>query len=84
MHDFILSDYHSGNVVGERLWPNPPQMVDTIAEGIRLQQLGHLPWLIALKLVEKDVFTVVSEPAFGDFQSKLCKPIIRVALKQKF
>ncbi|XP_064602870.1 uncharacterized protein LOC135468512 [Liolophura sinensis] len=46
---------------GERLWPNPPQMVDTIAEGIRLQQLGHLPWLIALKLVEKDVFTVDNE-----------------------
>ena len=24
---------------GERLWPNPPQFLDTIAEGIKTQQV---------------------------------------------
>ena len=41
------------------MWPNPPQFLDTIADGIRLQQLGHVTWPIILQLVEKDVFTVV-------------------------
>jgi hypothetical protein len=49
--------------VGERLWPNPPRFVNTIAEGIKLQQLGHLTWPIILDVVEKDVFTVVCEKA---------------------
>ncbi|XP_055957575.1 serine racemase isoform X2 [Patella vulgata] len=46
---------------GERLWPNPPQYLDTIADGIRLQQVGHLTWPILLELVEKEVFTVNNE-----------------------
>ncbi|XP_050410098.1 serine racemase [Patella vulgata] len=46
---------------GERLWPNPPQYLDTIAEGIKLQQVGHLTWPILLELVEKEVFTVNNE-----------------------
>ncbi|CAH1793240.1 unnamed protein product [Owenia fusiformis] len=41
-----------------RLWKNPPQFVDTIAEGIRTQQLGHLTFPIVCELVEKQVFTV--------------------------
>lgn len=47
--------------LGERLWPNPPQFVDTIADGIRIQQLGHLTWPIILDLAEKEVFTAVSK-----------------------
>ena len=47
--------------VGERLWPNPPRFLDTIADGIRLQQLGELTWPIILELVEKEVFSVVNE-----------------------
>jgi hypothetical protein len=47
--------------LGERLWPNPPRFLHTIADGIRLQQLGDLTWPIILELVEKDVFSVVCE-----------------------
>ncbi|XP_060064724.1 probable serine racemase isoform X2 [Ylistrum balloti] len=46
---------------GERLWPNPPQFVDTIADAIRTQQLGHVTWPILLKHAEKDVFTASDE-----------------------
>ncbi|CAG2251090.1 SRR [Mytilus edulis] len=46
---------------GERLWPNPPKFLDTIADGIILQQLGHLTFPIICDLVEKDVFTVNNE-----------------------
>nr|XP_022344495.1 serine racemase-like isoform X2 [Crassostrea virginica] len=46
---------------GERLWPNPPRFLDTIADGIRLQQLGELTWPIILELVEKEVFSVKDE-----------------------
>ncbi|KAK3083742.1 hypothetical protein FSP39_002440 [Pinctada imbricata] len=42
----------------ERLWPNPPQYLDTIADGIRIQQLGHITWPIILRNVEKEVFTI--------------------------
>lgn len=45
---------------GERLWPNPNRFLTTIADGIRVQQIGHITWPILLKLVEKDVFTIVS------------------------
>jgi hypothetical protein len=41
-------------------WPNPPKFLDTIADGIILQQLGHLTFPIICDLVEKDVFTLVS------------------------
>ncbi|VDI20595.1 serine racemase [Mytilus galloprovincialis] len=46
---------------GKRLWPNPPRFLSTIADGIRLQQLGHLTFPIMLDLVEKDVFTIKDE-----------------------
>lgn len=46
-------------IVGERLWPNPPRFLDTIADGIRLQQLGHLTFPLILQVVEKHVFSVV-------------------------
>ncbi|XP_048737963.2 serine racemase-like isoform X2 [Ostrea edulis] len=46
------------DIKGERLWPNPPRFLNTIADGIRLQQLGDLTWPIILELVEKDVFSV--------------------------
>ncbi|CAG2195534.1 SRR [Mytilus edulis] len=46
------------DVKGKRLWPNPPRFLSTIADGIRLQQLGHLTFPIMLDLVEKEVFTI--------------------------
>ncbi|XP_045197435.2 probable serine racemase isoform X2 [Mercenaria mercenaria] len=46
-----------------RLWPDPPRFVDTIADGIRIQQLGNLTWPIILNLAEKEVLTAL---AFGD------------------
>ncbi len=33
-----------------RLWPDPPRFVDTIAEGIRTQQLGQLTFPIVCDL----------------------------------
>ncbi|KAL5016660.1 hypothetical protein ScPMuIL_006249 [Solemya velum] len=46
---------------GERLWPNPPQFVDTIAEGIRIQQLGMNTFPILCKNAEKTVLTVTND-----------------------
>ncbi|XP_064626297.1 serine racemase-like [Lineus longissimus] len=46
---------------GERLWPNPPRFVNTIAEGIRTQQVGMLTFPILKELVEKEVFTVTDD-----------------------
>ena len=46
---------------GERKWPNPPQFVDTIAEGIKTQQLGQLTFPILCDLAEHDVITVNDE-----------------------
>ncbi|XP_033747473.1 probable serine racemase isoform X2 [Pecten maximus] len=46
---------------GERLWPNPPRFLNTIADGIRMQHLGHLTWPILLELAEKDVFSLSDE-----------------------
>ncbi|KAL5016103.1 hypothetical protein ScPMuIL_005692 [Solemya velum] len=46
---------------GGRLWPNPPQFLDTIADAIRTQQIGHLTWPIIMQHVEKEVFTATSE-----------------------
>ncbi|KAL4223179.1 hypothetical protein ACF0H5_016651 [Mactra antiquata] len=46
---------------GDRLWPNPPRFLNTIADGIRLQQLGHITWPIILELVEKQVFSVTND-----------------------
>ncbi|CAH1793239.1 unnamed protein product [Owenia fusiformis] len=44
-----------------RLWRNPPQFIDTIAEGIRIQQVGHKTFPIVCELVEKQVFTVTDD-----------------------
>jgi len=44
---------------GERLWPEPPRCLDTVADGMRMQQLGHLTWPIILEHAEKDVYTIV-------------------------
>jgi len=35
---------------GRRLWPDPPRFVDTIADGIRMQQLGKLTFPILCEL----------------------------------
>jgi serine racemase len=43
---------------GKRLWRNPPCTLNTIADGLRTQQLGQLTWPIARDLVEKTVFSV--------------------------
>jgi len=45
---------------GEREWPNPPRFLDTIAEGIRLQQTGQRAFKILRELAEKEVIEVVS------------------------
>ena len=36
---------------GNRLWPNPPQFLNTIAEGIMTQQAGQLTFPILCDLV---------------------------------
>ncbi|XP_061196425.1 probable serine racemase [Saccostrea echinata] len=46
---------------GKRLWPNPPQFLNTIADGLKLQQLGKLTWPIILDLAEKEVFSVTDK-----------------------
>ena len=44
---------------GERLWPNPPQFLNTIAEAIKLQPPGFNTFNILKELAEKDVFEMV-------------------------
>ena len=44
---------------GKRLWPSPARCLDTVADGMRMQQLAEKTWPIALRLAEKDVFTIV-------------------------
>ena len=46
------------------MWPNPPRSIETIADGMRTQQLGQLTWPIVRDLVEKIVFTVVQNNLF--------------------
>ncbi|KAK3084682.1 hypothetical protein FSP39_017330 [Pinctada imbricata] len=46
---------------GLRLWSDPPEVIDTIADGIRSQQLGKLTWPIILDQVEKDVFSMTDD-----------------------
>lgn len=54
-------DVERSLTAGERLWPNPPRFLNTIADGIRLQQLGHVTWPIILELIEKQVFSLTNE-----------------------
>ena len=46
---------------GKRLWPDPPQFLDTIADGIRTQQCGHLTFPILVENIEKEVFVASDE-----------------------
>lgn len=48
-------------VSGERKWPNPPQYLDTIAEGIKTQQLGQLTFPILRQLAEHKVIVVTDQ-----------------------
>ncbi|XP_053376576.1 probable serine racemase [Mercenaria mercenaria] len=66
---------------GERLWPNPPKCLDTVADGMRMQQLGFKTWPIVLEHAEKQVFTVADKEAIEGmkyaFQSMKNKSLIR-------
>lgn len=46
---------------GERLWPNPPRFLDTAAESIRIQQLGHINFDVLRRFAQHRVFTVSDE-----------------------
>lgn len=45
----------------KRLWPNPPKFLPTIAEGIRIQQVGDVTFPIMCKYASKNVWTVTDE-----------------------
>ena len=47
----------------ERLWPNPPQFLNTIAEGIMTQQVGHLTFPILCDLVDEVITVTDTEMA---------------------
>merc|ERR1712183_153615 len=49
----------------ERLWPNPPQFLNTIAEGIMTQQVGHLTFPILCDLVDEVITVTDKEMAEG-------------------
>jgi len=44
---------------GEREWPNPPLFLNTIAEGIKQQQLGFKTFPLLVRLAEKQAIEVV-------------------------
>ncbi|ESO95952.1 hypothetical protein LOTGIDRAFT_227146 [Lottia gigantea] len=46
---------------GQKLWPAPPQYLDTIADGIMRQSVADVAWPYMLENVEKEVFTVNDE-----------------------
>ncbi|KAL8562540.1 hypothetical protein ACOMHN_045805 [Nucella lapillus] len=46
---------------GKRLWPNPPQYLNSKADAIATQQLGHLNFTILSQLAEKDTFEMSDE-----------------------
>ncbi|XP_060569417.1 probable serine racemase [Ruditapes philippinarum] len=54
-------DLQKSLVAGERLWSNPTIFLDTIADGMRRQQLGTKTWPIILELAEKHMFTVTDD-----------------------
>ncbi|WAR01352.1 SRR-like protein [Mya arenaria] len=64
--DAILVPVSGG---GERLWPNPPRCLDTVADGMRMQQLGQLTWPIVLQHAEKTVFTVTDDKAINGMRT---------------
>ena len=46
----------------ERLWPEPPQFLDSLAEGIKTQQCGHLTFPILCELAESEVWPRGANP----------------------
>eukprot|EP00117_Sycon_ciliatum_P023775 scpid52647/ scgid20127/ Probable serine racemase; D-serine ammonia-lyase; D-serine dehydratase; L-serine ammonia-lyase; L-serine dehydratase len=46
---------------GERLWPNPPRLMNTIADGMRIQQPGSLTWPIIRDMAEKSTIALEDE-----------------------
>ena len=48
----------------ERLWSNPPQFLDTIAEGIMTQQVGQLTFPLLCDLVDEVV--TVTDPEMAE------------------
>ncbi|XP_052074734.1 probable serine racemase [Mytilus californianus] len=66
---------------GKRWWPNPPQFIDTIADGLMSQQLGILTFPIICRLVEKEVFTVENEDMIKGmvFSFRYMKMVIEAA-----
>ncbi|BFZ19355.1 hypothetical protein BsWGS_22394 [Bradybaena similaris] len=46
---------------GKRPWEGPPQYLNTIADGIRLQQTGYITTPILIEKAEKDVIEVSDE-----------------------
>ena len=47
----------------ERLWPNPPQFLKTMAEGIKLQQCGQITFPILCDHAEPNVISVTDRHA---------------------
>ncbi|KAG7171842.1 probable serine racemase isoform X2 [Homarus americanus] len=45
----------------QRMWPNPPQFIDTIADAIRTQQVGNLTFPILCEYAEPKVFTITDD-----------------------
>ena len=74
-YDHIFSVYvvePEGKELGPRLesgdgtWPGGPGYINqTIAEGCRVREIGKYNWPMFSKLVEKDVFTIVSSYLIG-------------------
>ena len=60
---------------GARLWPDPPEYLDTAADAIRLQQLGHLTFDILSQLAEKEVFEMVCRLMICLIWSSACESI---------
>ncbi|XP_071512938.1 serine racemase-like isoform X2 [Panulirus ornatus] len=45
----------------QRLWPNPPRFINTIADAIRTQQVGDLTFPILCEYAEPKVFSVTDD-----------------------
>ncbi|XP_071810353.1 uncharacterized protein [Asterias amurensis] len=70
-------DLQTSLQAGKRMWPEPPQSLNTVADAIRTQQLGKLTWPILRDKAEKEVFTVndddiVEAMKFAWTRLKLC------------
>ncbi|KAK3848914.1 hypothetical protein Pcinc_044311 [Petrolisthes cinctipes] len=45
----------------QRLWPNPPQFLNTIADAIRTQQVGELTFPVLCQFAETQVFSITDD-----------------------